>query len=178
PLVVDLLAEVEVRGDGVLEEMDQEVAPEDEDRRAVREPRALGDHAEEDRRQHEARAERDRVAKKTVVPAAERHHRPAEEVGRRGEGDARDTEAGGDLRHRVALARLPGRMLALATSFGRRIETRPAVPLRGPVTAVASGPAVRRRLALRALNGLGGLLRGVGVPGVPARGGARGGGAP
>jgi hypothetical protein len=61
-LVVRLLAEVEVRGDRVLEEVHEEVAREEEGGSVRGEPHALGHELQQHGGEHEARAERDEVA--------------------------------------------------------------------------------------------------------------------
>ena len=81
---MDLLAEVEVGGDRVLEEMNTEVADEDEEE-GVGRLGALRQHAHEGRGQHEARAQRHEVAQGGLAPAVGGgHDRGAREIrGRR-----------------------------------------------------------------------------------------------
>jgi hypothetical protein len=97
-----LLAEVEVGRHRVLEEVDQEVAPEHEHGRRGRQPGALGDHLQDDGGQHEARAERDGVAQQPLVPAAQRDDEAAQQVGARREPHAEETEPQVAVAHRPA----------------------------------------------------------------------------
>jgi len=87
---VRLLAEVEVRGDRVLEQVDAEVPHQDEQERVWR-VRALGQHPDEGRRQHEAGPSSDEVAQGSLPAAVRSHdHERSGDVGRRrdrGEGE-------------------------------------------------------------------------------------------
>ncbi len=98
-LVVRLLAEVEVRCDGVLEEVHEEIAAQDQDRRVRREPHALWHELEQDRGQHEARAERHEVTQQAAVPVAARDDQAPDHVRARRDGDARERKQDGPLRH-------------------------------------------------------------------------------
>jgi len=91
-LRMGLLAEVEVRCDRVLEEVDEQVAGEDQDGSEGREVLALGHHLQDDGRQHEPRPERDGIAEEAGVPVPERHDDAAEQVGDRREPDAEEAE--------------------------------------------------------------------------------------
>ena len=83
---MDLFAEVEVWRDRVLEEVDAEVADEDEEER-VRDVGALGEHPDERRREHEPGAGRDEVSERGEPLAVGGHHeRGAREIGRRRDG--------------------------------------------------------------------------------------------
>ena len=72
-VLVGFLAEMEVRGHGVLEEMDEEVAAENQERSAL----ALADrdreHVNDGRRKHEAGAEANEIAKDEIVPVTPRN---------------------------------------------------------------------------------------------------------
>ncbi len=121
---MDLLAEVKVRGHRMLEEVNQEVAAEHQPGRERGEARALGEHLQEDRRQHEARAERDGVAQEAVVPAPERDHRTPEQVGGRRQRDADEAEGELAVTHASGPPPkppvFPQASCGLATTFGGR----------------------------------------------------------
>ena len=86
-LAVDLLAEVEVGSHGVLEEVDQEEAREQQERRVRRAYHRLGDHLEADGGEHEARSQGDEGLEDDVVPApAGDDGQASEDVGESGRG--------------------------------------------------------------------------------------------
>src|SRR5262245_25044911 len=76
---------MEMGGDRVLEEVDEEVAAQDQERRVPGQLERFGQHAQERRRQHEAGAKRDEVLEQELVPASSRDdHESAQDVGEGG----------------------------------------------------------------------------------------------
>src|SRR5690349_6818861 len=81
-VVMRLFAEVEMRCDGVLEEMDNQIADENEKgSRLSPQYQALRNHFDHGRGEHEAGAQRDKVAKIAALPVALHNNRTAEDVG-------------------------------------------------------------------------------------------------
>src|SRR5207237_8241544 len=79
---VRFLAEMEVRRPGVLEEMDDEIAHQDQERRSEgRETQALGNHFGERGGQHETRAQGDKVGEEGAAPRARGDDHAAQNVG-------------------------------------------------------------------------------------------------
>ena len=79
---VGLFSEVEMRGDGVLEEMDEQVSEQDEKPGILAAQfNAFRHHFDEGRRQHEARSQSDEVAKVGALPISLDDDGAAEDVG-------------------------------------------------------------------------------------------------
>ena len=82
---VGLFAVVKVRRDGVLEEMNQQISAEHQQRSSASgELQAFGYHLDQSRGQHESRAQGDEVAKVVALPVLLHNHRAAKDVGRGG----------------------------------------------------------------------------------------------
>ena len=103
-----LFAEVKMRGDGVLEEMNDQVSEQDQQGRGLSaQLETLGNHLDEGRGQHESRAQRDEVAQIAALPMPLNNDRAAENIG--GGGRQAQNNAGDDRVHVVSenLAAMP-----------------------------------------------------------------------
>src|SRR5580700_341201 len=78
---VRLLAEVEVRRNSVLEEVDDEVAQQNQVRsRSATQLQTLRNHLNQSGRQHESRAQGDEIAQIAPLPTALHNDRPAKNI--------------------------------------------------------------------------------------------------
>src|SRR5580698_812136 len=103
-IFVGLFAEVEVRRDRVLEEMNEEIAEQDQIGGASSPQfQALWHHLDQSSRQHEPSAQGDKIAQITPLPTTLHNDRPAKNVS--GGGSEAEQDADEDGAH-VQLARM------------------------------------------------------------------------